>query len=272
MRRYVAMDSSSPPTDTDGLQREIEGWIAAVSNGIQCYLNRGLKLQSRTEYFNAGYGIRKYWVYAPPISSLTSIYEDSEGLWAGSGAEIDDSYVGADSTHVVLGSQPSHTAPKGIRVIYTGGLANHAVRGTFALSGASEAFTAGKYVVGSLSAAQGIVRGTPSTSSVEVENLYGIFEAAETLTEYSSEGGVSPTTKTAVISSITYKSMAEAHPAIVRACEAQVRYMWKHRDDFESVGTTKDSVNLRRAELSAGLAFTKEVVNLLDPYRRIIPQ
>jgi hypothetical protein len=270
MRKYIAMDSDSPSSGSDGLRRELEGWIMAVSDSIQKYLNRGLKLESRTEYFDARYMVKKYWVYAPPIVELTSVHDDYSGLWTGDESEVDDSFIGHDSKHFVLGWPLSHARPKGIRVIYVGGLAQDSVRTSFITTG--DTLTAGKYVIGSNSSAKGIVRGTPTATSVDVENIYGIFNVNDILTEYNDEAGVTPTSKTATVSSIPFPSLAETYPAIVRACEAQVRFMWKHRDDFEVMGVTKDAVNLRRAELSAGLAFTKEVINLLDPYRKIIPQ
>jgi hypothetical protein len=73
------------------------------------------------------------------------------------------------------------------------------------------------------------------------------------------------------LSAKTTSCLNETAPAIVQACEAQVRYMWKHTTDFENSGTNKDGTTLRRSlDTVSPWPLQPEVHALLQPYRRII--
>jgi len=259
--------------DTVYAEREVTNWITSISKQVESWLNRDLKINDYTEYFDTKYNKVRYWIKNAPIITLTSVYEDSSGEWSGSESEIDsdDVYVGADNRSIVVGYPLSHLTPKGLRVIYNGGLAYHGTQSRFAIVSAAT-FTAGKYVLGLSSGALGIVRGTPTTASADVENLFGIFEAAETLTEYTDEAHTSATAVTAVISSITRQSLAEAYPDIVNACEMEVRFRFKHKGDFEITGSSRDATNIRRDASEIGQPFTTEVMRLLAPYKNRVPE
>ena len=124
-----------------------------------------------------------------------------------------------------------------------------------------------------MTAAAAPVASVALTSGVmTVENYYGIFEAGETLTEYTGEGATGATGSTATLDSIATQSLAEAHPAIVSACEVQVRYYYKHTTDFENSGTDQNGNTIRRSNRVMNttlLPLQEETMALLANYRRV---
>jgi hypothetical protein len=275
--RYLANDANTPLSEDSGkmgLRQEYEGWIASVSKDIERWLNRSLKSESRTEYFHVKRERKRFWVDAYPISSVTSVYQDSTGQYSGNEDEIesDDWVIGESDRSIDLDYSLLFNHSKGLRVIYTGGLAAHATRSTFAITSAVNTFTAGRWVKNSDNTAAGIVRGTPTSAQVILDNLWGVFAAGDALTEYTDQHFQTATDPavTATISSITAQSLAESQPSIVRACEAQIMYMNHHKGDFELVGSTRDAVNLRRSPAVGGEMLTLEVRRMLRPYRSVI--
>jgi hypothetical protein len=149
-------------------------------------------------------------------------------------------------------------------------MAAHPVQSTFAVSSPTGTWTAGEYVVGGTSGAHGKVvsaTGTP-VSSIVVANLYGVFEASETITEYDTESSQGSEDGTATIDSITAQSLAEAYPDITRACEMQIRYMWKHKHDFENNTTSPEGTVRRNPEEAEG-ELQPEVKALLRRHQRL---
>lgn len=264
MRRYLSDEQDDLLTDSEAFRRVILGWIYSLSKEIEIYLNRTLDSGTQTEYFNLRDGRRKFWISAPPITAITSVYEDELGLWEGSESEITDCTYTPDGKAVVLPYRLFYDAPRGLRIIYTGGLASSGVQSVYAVSDGS-GFSAGNYIKGSTSDAMGIIR-SASAASLTVEILRGRFEADETIAEYSDEGDTA-TGDSTTISSITSRALAESYEDIVRATEMEIRYRWKHKSDFELVGNTRDGVNLRRRGDTSQLQFTPEVLNILKYYR-----
>lgn len=271
LKIYIsAVESGSRSALTEGTANDSEllGWLTTISARIEKYLARSVELTSYTEYFDTTYGRLRYFVNAYPVTTLTSVYEDSTGEYDGSEAAVSNSYVGVDSRSIVLDAPIGHIALKGLRIIYTGGLAAHGVRSTFAIGSVSGTWTADKYVEGSTSGAMGKVVSSTATSIV-IANLYGIFIAGETITEQDTEGTKGASDGTAVISSITAQSLAEAYPDIARACEMQIRYMWKHKMDFENSTTSPEGTVRRNPAIIEG-ELQPEVKNMLATYRRPI--
>lgn len=271
MRRYLTPpDESSYRTDSYMLERDITNWIMSTSRQIERWLHRTLIIDEHTEYFNLGYAQTIFFPAAYPITTLTSVYEDPDGLWDGGESEIDDVYIGRNSDSVVIPATRPFIGPKTIRIIYTGGLAYHGTRSVFASTGSSGTWTAGQYVKGGTSGAVGIVRASTATT-LTVENLSGIFEAGDALTEYTDEACTSAGDATATLGSVTTQSLAEAYPDITRAAEIQVRNLWKHKLDFELTGTNKDGTTIRRTGADIHPTdLVPEAVALLHYYRRYV--
>lgn len=265
MRRYLG-DSDEWLTDAYRQKTILTNWILAVSKTIEKWLNRKLEIESRTEYFDITYNRVQYYVKAIPIVSITSVYSDSSGEFDGDEDEESDYHVGENSRSVVLDYNFSYTAKRGLRIIYTGGLAYHGTRSEYAVSSLVNSFTAGNYVVGETSDAEGIVRSASSTS-ITVEVIRGVFEAGETLTEYTGEGSDGASGTSAVLSSKTTECLAETYPDIVRAAEIQVRYMWKYADSFELSDTSRDGTSRKRPEYKLGKPVTPEAAMILTSYR-----
>lgn len=269
LRRYLGESDGSYLTDNIYNKRNITNWIAAVSMAIENYCGRRFHIESRTEYFTVDYDVRRYYVDAPPISTITSVYEDSSGLFDGSTeSELSDYFTDEHGQAIVLDQSLEYISPKAVRVIYTGGLAYHGTRTTLVVDDCS-AFTADNYVIGATSGATGIVVSAATTALV-VENLFGVFEASETLTEYSDEEGNSATGESCVVASISQQSLAEAYPDIVMACEMQVRFMRQHQYDYENQGRVQDGTTLRRSPTSRILSLEPEVVAMIEHYKRTI--
>lgn len=273
-RRILGAESTDPLTANAINKREITQWISEVSRKVERYCNRTFYSESRTEYFDVTYNKDEYWVAAPPVTTLTSVYQDQSGEWDGAEGEISDVFIGANSYSVVLPQALTWTARKGLRIIYTGGLATSGVRSVYAITATGGTMSAGYYVEGGTSGALGIVR-VASSTALTVEVIYGVFQVGETLTEYNGALDVSTaptaTGKTATLDSVTTTSLAESYPDIVRAAELEIRFLHKHRLDFENTGTQQDGTTLRRDNPSAHrLPLTPEALDLLNPYRVMV--
>jgi hypothetical protein len=269
IRLYTAGFQASPLTDNTQNNRLIYAWLSSTSDQIERYLNRRIESTSRTEYFDLSLSSREFFPKAYPITTLTSVYEDSQGLYSGSESEITDCYIGADSRSVVLPYIIDWNAPKGLRIIYTGGLAEHPVNSEFTMTSASGTPATGNYAIGATSGARGIYVSW-SDPTLTIENYYGIFQSGEVINLYDNEDGTGSATFTGTVSAISKQSLAEAYPAITQACETQVEHYFRHATDFENAGTNKDGTTLRRrTSLHQGLPLLQEVVAMLNPYRRI---
>jgi hypothetical protein len=265
LRSYIGVDN----TATNNLV--LNQLLLASSRNIQKYLDRELELKSRTEYFDVDAAKLSYFPKATPITVITSIYSDSSGEYSGSEAELDDYYIGSCSDSIVL-SYPVQCAEKGLRLIYTGGLAAHGTNSTLVLSSVAGTFTADKYIRGATSGSIGRILATTTATPLTVETLQGVWEAGEAITSQTDLGGADLPGISATIVSIT-ASLVEVAPEITAACEMQCRYDWKHRNDYETAGTNKDSTTFRRNEKTldySGLfLLMPEVRSMLNGQRRI---
>jgi hypothetical protein len=268
MRYYIG--AGTPLTDNVENRRRLLTWITSISGRVEKYLNRVIESGTQpAEYFDVGYQRKEFFVKAPPISTITSVKVDSDGLFDGDETtlETNEYHIGVDSRSIVL-LYPEREGLRGMQAVYVGGLAAHGTRSTFAAT-ITGTWTVNKFALGATSGAFGTIK-TVGASSLVIDNLYGVFVSGETLTMYDDESTASTPAATAVITSITAQSLAEAYPDIVSACEIQVRYMWKHKDDFENVGTQKDSTNRRSTVDHRTSVLQPETMSLLNPYRRMI--
>ncbi len=247
--------------------RLLEMWIDSVSGMIEKFLDRTLKSQAYTEYFPLTNGRTRFWVKGTPITTLTSVYEDSSGEWEGSESELTDSFTDENGNSANIPFTLNYAGVKNIRVIYTGGLATHPVNSTYTID--SGTFTTGKFVIGSTSGAVGVVV-SQSGTALTIEDYYGTFDN-ELITEYDNEDATSPTGETATISAVTASSLLRVAPEIVMAAENQIRFMWEHTTDFENNGTNRDGATLRRGNIGVmPLPLQRETLELLTGHRRIV--
>jgi hypothetical protein len=257
-------------TDDLETKRRLISILAAISARIEDYLNRDLELTTYTEYFDVEPGVMEYFPRATPIQTITSIYADQFGQFTGTEFALSDYYIGAKGTSFVL-RFPQIEARRGIRLIHVAGEAADPVTSTFTMTGVSVGgFTLGKYVVGSLSNAVGVVKAS-ATSPLQVSTLYGIFKVGETLTEYAEEACTNATGISGTLSAITSASLSQVRPAIVQACEVECRYWDRYKFDFDAASVTKSGYTRRdRYATADSYSLQPETRALLDPYRRII--
>lgn len=267
LRRYIELE------DSVSNNRFLTNFLLSTSKNIQRFLNRELKIQSYTEYFDVETPGLNYYPKGYPVSSITSLYADSTGLYDGSEYLLTDYYIGSRERSIVI-DYPITPAQKGLRAIYTGGLAVHGTQSVLALTGVGGTFTKNKFVTGSLSGSIGIIVNTTTATPITVETLMGEWEVGDVLTSQSTEGSSTNLPGvTGTVSEITSKSLVESNPEIVQACEMQVRYDWKHKDDYENAGVNKDSTSFMKPDKALNYSglyqLRPEVRSLLMSHRRI---
>lgn len=269
LRRYVGQ--ATLITDNNQNKRDLLVWLSIVSAQVEKYLNRTILSQSRTEYFDVGYVQKEFFPKAIPVSSITSVKSDSSGLYNGSEYSLGTTeyFIGAESRSVVLPYGVGWVAPKGLQLIYTGGLCSHAVNSVFAIT-ATGTWVINNYCEGQTSGAVGILKAVSATS-LTVEVLYGVFEVGETLHHHTSEDGSDSTSITAVLDSKTSTALCESYPDITGAVELQNRYMWQNKMLFESQSVGTDGKSMRSNNQQSIINILQpEAIALLDMYRRKI--
>lgn len=266
MRRYLSAVSDEALTDSANNKHMIMNWILTVSKQIEEHLQRNLTLTSYTEYFDVN-DVKNlvFYVKSYPITTLTDVYMEPEGLWDGTNeSEIEDVFINKDSNGFVIPYTLSVKGYKVLRARFTGGLALYGVKSVFTISNSTGTWTSGQFIKGSNSEAVGIIKSLSGTS-LTVEILYGIFETDDILTEYTNEGCTSVGDASATLSSIINQSLVEQYPDIVRAAEIQTRFYWKYKDSFELASTQKDATNVRSFSNEKS-PLTKQAIDLLEPY------
>jgi hypothetical protein len=263
----------------DGLLGRV---VASASARVEGYLRRvdSLELKERTITISATLGQRKFYLPAYPIVSVSSVKYDSTGLFTGGETTITDFQIVEDRAVVVpYGAYSVNygvvtVAPNTVRITYTAGLAAHPVNSVWVKSAdAGGTLTVGKYIQGSTSLAIGIIRARGATS-ITYECLSGIFQASETITEYTTytcdpSGGVlsSATGVTATLTSRTTGSLAELHPALVEGVEMHIRYYRKNRDNFGDITVSVDNVQrMSRSDLQKDYFSLPEVRDYFSNY------
>ena len=281
MRRYLASEANgsleideSNLIDNQPNKRDVLPWIQSASSQVEKYLGRKIGIESRTEYFDLIPGQKEFWVAAPPISTLTSVYEDSSGQWDGdSESELDDPIIGSNSYSFITDTDESlgYKSKKAIRVIYTGGLAYHATQSVYTLTTDDDTgWTAGYFIEGDSSGSVGIVKSFDSINNrLTVEVLYGLFDSDEAITEYTTERLTTASGETGTISAKYRTALCEAYPDIVRACEIQVSHYYRFKSSFELSGVNQDGSSLRRPSTER-VNLQPETRMLLDIHRLIV--
>lgn len=100
----------------------LNSMLKYVSDRIQTFLNRNLKKEQRTEYFNAGR--RRFYVSAFPIDTTATI---TVVLDTTTETINDDYYIWADEGLLEFDWKTSYIEPKQLYITYTGGYASSTV-------------------------------------------------------------------------------------------------------------------------------------------------
>lgn len=275
-------------TDNDAALSRL---VSTASNRIAFYLRRegAIQLTTYTEYFSPYRDQSVFRLKAYPVTSITSIYTDSTGLYNGSQALVasTDYIIGADNKTVWF----NHTAginnpllsptyagvyPKSLKVTYIGGIAADGVTSSWTKSSDTGGTLAvSNYIQGSTSGAVGKITARAS-GTISYESIYGIFQAGETITEYSSldnalQGGLGANNGTGVTATLTAStslSLAETAPDLTEACEMYIRYLWRNKDTFGNITISRDGENRSsRLDMNTEVSLTPEVREIADTYR-----
>lgn len=269
LRAYVAGMTSGTLEDTLDNNRLLQMWNMSVSRQVEQYIDRGIEIESRIQFFDVGFGMTEYFTLAYPITTITSTESDSTGEFDGAETTETNEYIGTDARSVVLNLPFRWKGKRGLKITYTGGFAYHAVNNTCTIVVVSGSWTAGKFVIGATSGAVGVVV-SQATTTLVIESYYGEFVEGETLTEYTGEDATAPTSTSATLTSIDRPSLVQAYSDIVMATEAQIRYYWEHTRDFENAASQREGTTTRRRTATGFRApLQDEPMALLQPYVRI---
>lgn len=258
----VRSDGRADDWDNNYQDAEYLAWINAVSSNIEIWLNRYVERKERTEYFNTGYNQREYFLSAYPVSAITSVQYDSTGEYT-SASTATNYYVGVNENSVVLDYSLGFVRPKGLRVTYTGGLAEHPVNSIFNIDSTS-GWTIGSYAL-SNSGALGKVVSTAS-GQITIANWYGVFDT-EPITMYDDETTASTPAVSSTITGIKKRSLAEAYPDIARAAEVEVSYLTRRKFEFEMQDTGVENARFRGFDVTYELQPVTR--NFLEKYKNI---
>ncbi len=257
-------------------KRLINTYLYAISQNLQAYINNDLELKSRVEYFDILNTEIEFFVQSHPINSITSIKHDIEGLYNGNEDSLSNYYIGSKRRSVVL-DFPETAGQKALQVTYVGGVSTQATLSTFAIDTTVGTFIVDKYVRGAISGSVGIIKAFTSNVSMQVEVLYGVFKVGEVLNMQNDEGGTNIGSISCNLTSKTVEALCEIYPEITLACEIQMRYNIKTKDDFEVMQIGKDSIMRRPnqhylANNGTYNDIQPEVRSLLNKHRRYILQ
>ena len=269
LRMYIAGDQNDSPIDSTDLNttRLLSEFMASVSGQIEEYLNRKIFKDTYTEYFRTRPNKLEYFIKGAPVSSITTVKEDSTGLFTGSESTLTDSFIGAEENSIVIDRGVNYNSKRGLQVVYVGGLALDAVESVYNITEETGTPVAGKYVKGSSSEAVGYTTAYAS-DVLTLDNYYGIFKVGETLTFYDDADLTTASSITVTYDSYVCLGLAESNPNLVTACNAQVRYMFRNVLSFEDA--TADSSNVvfkRNIEKQNYYELRPEVTDLLRSYR-----
>ena len=251
---------------------KLSGLLYAVSANIQAYINNDLELSQKEEFFDIHSKEREFWVGSLPIVSISEVAYDFQSDFSGGESIVNDYTTGKHERSVLL-EFTEIPGKKVLKVTYIGGKSTEATLSTYAISGISGSFIVNKFVTGAISGAVGIVKAF-STTSMQVDVLYGVFKASETLSMQNTEGGADIGGIIATLDSKTVESLVETNPDISTACELQIGYNFRLHDSFEVTNIEKDKTVRRDTQKDLTYNGTyndlqPEVRSLLNKYRRV---
>ena len=270
---------------TDGGSDSILSTALTIASGnVERYLRRegALEHKSYTQYFSPIAGQRSFSLPAYPVSSITSVYTDYTGKYTGSESVIDavNYMLDADGKTLVFQFQPNclnlynwtPSGQKSLRIIYVAGLASDPVKSIWT-SSTTAGMTPGKFIQGAISGAAAVIQAVGATS-ITYRSIFGVFQASETITEYTTlsnalQGGgfATATGQTATLTTCTAQSLAEAYPALVGAVEMECQYLFANWKNFSNIRVSIEGVEkTSRSDMRVEYKLTPEVREALDSF------
>lgn len=121
VKARLGKTSSEDTADDAQLAMLIQG----VSRRIERHLDRELERVARTEYLSVRQWRTQYALRAYPVASVASVYFDPESVFGADTLLTSTDYVIDDEVGaIVLRSTPLADAPRALKVVYTGGIAD----------------------------------------------------------------------------------------------------------------------------------------------------
>lgn len=252
----------------------LTSYLYAVSSAIQAYIDTDLEKSEKIEYFDIHSVQREFWMMAVPIESITLVEHDFDGQFNGAETVVEDTFLGKNFKSIVL-EFPESPGKRTLKFTYIGGVSASPTISTFGVDNIVGAFIVGKFARGSLSGAVGIVKSFNATAeTIQIDNLYGVFQVGDELTMQNTEGGADIPNISADLVTVTLQSLVEARPEIALACELQIRYNVTTMQDFEVTKIEDNETDRRDTQTKLTYRGTyndlqPEVRSLLNRYRRI---
>ena len=266
--------------DNNENKRLLSGAISGVSSVIEEWIHRLVELTSRTEDYNIEEGQRTLFTKAFPITAITSIKTSPTGVFGGEETTLTanvDYIIGAGGRSVQFLSSLT-SGRKALRAVLTSGLATTTANTTLVLGSlGATAFTAGRFVLGSVSGAHAyIVSHVVGTGVTVLEMISGVFQVGDVLSEYTAEllTGTATASCTGTVTSITTQSLVDLYPALASACENEVAYFYSAKNSPLHISGTSESGTQKR-ELEAvqyrRMPLQYETRQFLIGLERILP-
>jgi len=119
IKALIKIDADS--TEYDAV---LNALIEAVSQAAENYMNRNVENTTYTEYLSVYPGEYLFSLKAYPVTSITSIYNDTTWQWA-SGSSVSTTYVNSDGDSGLLFFDTSSLVAgyNALKVTYVGGMA-----------------------------------------------------------------------------------------------------------------------------------------------------
>lgn len=111
---------------TETMQSELDAVIATVSGAVERYMGRLALRTARTEYHDAELNATRIGLRAYPVTTLTSVYLDTEQAFGSSALLTSSDYYSPlfnESGLLVFKFPLTVCGPDAIKVTYTGGMA-----------------------------------------------------------------------------------------------------------------------------------------------------
>jgi len=241
-----------------------------MSRNIESFINTKFNQEQRIEFFNIS-PYQTIFYTSSIINSVTSLKYSYTGEFTGEESDVTDYILGTNNKSIITHRALTNIkTPKGLKLVYTGGLAIHGTRTDCIGTNLSGNPLAGNYIRNT-NGAVGILTSV-NAPNFTYEALQGVFEAGDVLTISLTENGSAIPATTASILSITNKSLVEQYPEIGMACDMQIRYMFKHKDNFEDTNVNRDSSTFGNTQYVKAenniYELRPEVRSMLLPLRR----
>jgi len=234
--------------------------VSDISKSIIKALNREVRKQEYTEYFDIRKGQEVFQLKAYPVvtGATFKVYHDSVREFSESTLIDSSNYdinSGADEGILTIDDYTLTAGSGYLKVVYTGGLATVTAEMTVTTSGESGSFAAENIIIGGTSGAIATVVSF-SDHTLKATVTAGVFVVGETITAGS---------KSAVIDSIDVNPLVMAYPDLAGACEKQSGFVYQRRTQIgvSSMSVEGGSVSFYKDQ------FQPEVKGVIERYRKI---